>query len=204
MCTEHQKLAVEVENLRKGLADAQRSNMRLAGELAEAEAGTKLVRAMRAVLGGGTGGAAIDEDAIVQRVLARVPVGAGAITVTPPAKLRADFQQAEVARLLGDIGALKPLAKTVLKLLEAVEGASLFQKAIAERLGRSTGGGSWIDLTTQVKELAGSGFVEIDQKRGVRTVLRTKIAVDLTTYQATDADVEATYQAVLHAIATEE
>ena len=149
-------------------------------------------------------GAAVDEEAIVAKVLARIPAGgAGPITVTPPEKLRKDFQREESERILGAIKGQKNLSKRVLRLLEAAEGAFIFQKGIAERLGRSTGGGSWIELTSQVKELGELGFVEIDGKRGVRAATRQKIAADLALYQATEQEIEAVHQAVLYEIATE-
>jgi hypothetical protein len=101
-----------------------------------------------------------------------------------------------------EAAALKPLAKRILKLVETTDGFSS-QRTIAERLGRAVGGGSWIGLTKTVKELAALGFVENVERQGVKKALRAKIAGDLAFYQATDAEIEATYQAVLYELATE-
>lgn len=148
-----------------------------------------------------------DEEALYQRfktrLLSEVSLGAASITVTPPEKLRKDFQQAEAERILSAIRALPALGKQILKLMEGLEGSYLPQRQIAERLGRSTGGGSWVALTGQVKELAGAGLLTIDGKRGVATSTRPKIAADLATYQPTEEEIEAVYQTALYELATE-
>lgn len=213
MCQEHGRLADEVarltkltETLREDVRGTTTRNLRQHEQL---EATRQLVDAFRKLgLGGGEtvagelAGAPFDEEALVQRVLARIPAGGAPIMVTPPAKLRADFQREEVDRILARVAALSPLAKRVLKLLEALEGSRLFQKTIAERLGRATRGGSVIDLGVAVKSLAEIGLVDVDPKNGVRAACRDAIASDLAAYKPAEADVEATYQAVLHTIAT--
>lgn len=148
-----------------------------------------------------------DEEALYQRfkerLLREVPIGSGGpINVIAPEKLRKDFQQQEAERILADARGLKPLQMRILKLIETSTDY-VGQKTIAQRLGRSTGGGGWIDLTTAVKALAGLGFVEVKEKQGVRKALRDKITADLSFYQATEPEIEATYQAVLFELATE-
>lgn len=220
MCQEHAKLAREVTALQGRLDEQQqlagergRIVERLTADLAAAvndrdvylergrranalvEAWTALVGAPRAA------GAGVDVETIVQKVLARIPTGGAVVQVTPPAKLRADFQQAEVDRLLATVGALKPLPRRILLLLEGLEGARLSPKTIAERLGRATGGGSWIDLGAAIKELAELGLVDVVERQGSAACVRAKIAADLATYGATEADVDATYQHVLTKLA---
>jgi hypothetical protein len=212
MCEEHQRLSREMEALTGSLKEAQRALVAAGAEAGRlrirAQAADELAAAIAKLLPTGEGltaaAASVDEDAIVRKVLARIPAGpAGPLQVTPPAKLRADFQREEVARILSAIRDLSPLQKRILKLLEGLEGQRCFQKNIAQRLGRPTGGDSWIHMTTAVKGLASAGFVDVDEKRGVRTSVRDKIAGGLQTYQAADADVEAVYQNVLFEIANE-
>jgi hypothetical protein len=192
----------ELETRDRAIREAQAEITRLRDRTSAAD---ELGRALARLLPARAGAAgAVDEDALINKVLARIPTsGSGPIQVTPPAKLRADFQREETERILAATKDLKPLARKVQKLLESVEGKHLSQKEIAERLGRSTGGGSWIELGAQIKELIALGFAAIEERRGVRTTLRSTIAADLATYQASDADVEAVYQTLLYAIATE-
>lgn len=149
----------------------------------------------------------IDEESLYQRfktqLLSELPVGGGTIVVTPPEKLRKDFQREESERIVAAIQAFDKLGKRILKLMEGL-GGYLPQKHIAERLGKPTAGGSWVTLGTQVKELAEAGFLIIDGKRGVTAATRAKIAADLSSYQPTDDEVEAVYQQVLFVIATDE
>jgi hypothetical protein len=213
MCEQHQQLERQVAALRTDLkAQSDRAlraeeRARVAEETSGAAA--DFGRALARLLPAGAGSVeAVDlvrlSDAVVERVLARIPAGgAGPITVTPPEKLRKDFQREESERILDEVRGFDALGKRVLKLLEGLEGGILTQKGIAERLGRATGGGSWVSLGTAVRALTDAGFLEIDPKRGVRAATRTKISADLSTYRATEGEVEAVYQAVLHAIATE-
>ncbi len=212
MCEEHAKLAKKVEELTTGvngysarvgtltveLADVRKERDQLARR---AEAGTRLVDALVA-LAGPLGG--VDMEAIVEKVLARIPAGAGVavLHVTPPEKLRHDFQDAEVARLLEATQALSPLARTIMRLVEAIpHGTALGQQVLAERLGRSWGGNARVTFVKALGELATLGFVEIQERVGVRSTLRAKIEADLGFYSASAGDVESTYQHVLARLA---
>jgi hypothetical protein len=211
MCTEHQRLADENRRLQQRIAQADEvaaaDRARINRLEREAEGGRRLMEALAffAPSGGAPVMAAVDEDAIVRSVLARLPSGGGVIQVTPPEKLRADFQREETERVVKAVGAMTSLQRRIVLLLEAaVDDAYVSQPKIAERLGRATAGGSFLDLTRAVKELAQGGFVEVQQRQGARRALRTKIAADLSFYQATPGDVEATYQRVLYALAVPE
>jgi len=223
MCEKHQQLEREVADLQAQLArkeavlvEADASTKRIEASLArlteQVRAAQRLRDAIVGILPANSGGVEVGIvgdgpalEALVERVLARIPSnGHGPIQVTPPEKLRADFQREEAERILASVRTLDALGKRVLKLMEALQGTYLPQKQIAERLGRSTGGGSWITLGTAVRGLADTGLLTIDPKRGVVASVRSKIAGDLATYSATENDIEATYQAVLHEIATAE
>lgn len=219
MCEQHVKLQRELEVLGRESVERQRTLERIQGELAEGRrqldglrargaAVDQLVAALAKLLPAGAGGgvsAPVDEEALVRKVLARIPAGGGGpIQVTPPEKLRADFQREEVDRLVGLASSLPTLQKRVLTLLETTDGAFVGQPTINQRLGRSTSGGSRADLGKAVQDLQGHGLVEVKDRQGARRRLREKIAEDLAFYGATDADVEAVYQTVLHVLATGE
>lgn len=207
MCEEHAKLATEVERLTSmtndyadklgkrelALKDAQthRDQFR-----ARAEAGTRFVEAL-AALAGPVG--AVDMEALIEKVLARLPAGAGGavLQVTPPEALRAEFQGAEVARLRDAVRALSPLARMQLRLLEAMPGTAVGQQQLAERLGRSWGGNARVTFVKALGELEALGLVEIQERVGVRARVRAKIEADLGFYQASAGDVDLTYQHVL-------
>jgi hypothetical protein len=140
-----------------------------------------------------------DEEAMYGRfklrLLAELPaISTGVtITVTPPEKLRKDFQREETSRILASASGLKTLSKRILKFVEGVGGYTS-QREIAKRLGRSMGGGPMSDMSRAVKELAELGFVENSANQGVGKSLRARIASDLASYQPTEAEVEAVYQ----------
>lgn len=210
MCKEHARLARELEIAQQELQQETLRANRCAGEAQTATGEAMLLRSLRNVLvdivdpypGSHPNHAKADLDLIVDQVLKRIPPnGHGPITLTPPAKLRADFQREEVDRLLHAVTELSELAQRTLKILEAVEGVTLGQPTIAARLGRSYTGNSKITLNNAVKELVDLGLVESRERVGVRSVTRDKIAGDLSTYQATPEDIEGVYQRVLHELA---
>ena len=147
-----------------------------------------------------------DEEALYQRFkqrfLSEVPLGSGApLVVTPPEKLRKDFQREEADRIIAASRSLTPLAKRVLKLLETTSDY-VSQPKTAERLGRSNSGNAAVTLAKAIGDLRECGFVDTKPKTGSRTAVRDKIAADLAFYQASQADVDQVYQTVLHEIAT--
>jgi hypothetical protein len=195
MCKEHARLEEENRRLQRELEEGR-----------EAAAGARQLGAAIARLLPSIGGApaTVDVETVVEKVLARIPSsGGGPIQVTPPAKLRRDFQEQETRRILDLAGELSPLQKRILKLLETTDGGFVGQPALAQRLGRATAGGGFVDFGKANKALHDVGLVEVKERQGVRKRLREKIAEDLAFYQPIDADVEAVYQNVLHAIATE-
>ena len=211
MCELHQKLERELADAKRELEQSRKAGHSATEACARAEKRAAAADELRQVLGrflpAGAGvGAAVDEDAIVARVLDRVPTGGGGpIQVTPPEKLRKDFQREESARIVAAAKELRPLQKKVLKLVEGVatNGEYISQRMIAERLGRATGGQSWMDLGKATKELAALGFVAVAERQGVRRNLKAQIATDLEAYKATPDEVEAVYQSVLFEVATE-
>jgi hypothetical protein len=140
---------------------------------------------------------------VKKRLLAELPaLSAGQIVVSPPEKLQKDFQKQEADRLVAAARELRPIQKRVLKLLQTTD-AVIKQTTIAQRLGRPTSGGSWTDMGAAIKGLAALGFVETKGGVGTRNNLRQKIAADLAFYKPSEAEVDATYHAVMYQLATE-
>lgn len=135
---------------------------------------------------------------IKSRLIAEGVIG-GVLQVTYPEKLRKDFQREEADRIVAAAKELSPLPKTILKFIEGVPGFT-GQATIAKRIGRANNG----DFGKAVKELVSLRFAESRDRVGVSTALRRSIAEDLAAYQPTDAEVDATYQAVLFELATED
>ena len=226
MCEQHQQLEQQLQRERTehelrlrevngalthalaGQRELERTVASMRNAVAAADDLTSALRRLNVGLVGGeapASGAPVDEDAIVRKVLARIPAGgAGPVTIMPPEALRADFQRQEVDRLLTIVKALKPLQKRVLKLMETTAGEYVGQPTLATRLGRTTAGGSFMEFGKANKELAELGLVEAKERQGLRKRLRDKIAEDLAFYQASEADIEAVYQNVLHTLVTEE
>ena len=149
-----------------------------------------------------------DERAMYERfkgwLLAELPsIASGRpVQVTPPEKLRKDFQKAEAERIIATIKDLRPLPKRILKLLETTSEA-VRPVTIAQRLGRPTGGGSWTDQGKAIKDLVSAGVAESKERVGVRSLLREKIVTDLAFYTPAEAEIEAVYQTALYHIATD-
>jgi hypothetical protein len=143
-----------------------------------------------------------DEEAVYQRfktrLLSEVSLGIATMTVTPPEKLRKEFQVAEAQRIVELARSLSPLSKLIQKFIEGVPGFT-GQATIAKRIGRAYNG----DLNKAAKQLADIGFAEVKNKVGISTTLRNTIATDLASYQPTDDEIEAVYQSVLYEIATD-
>jgi hypothetical protein len=204
MCTEHQAAQRQVAELKQQVADVTAiatTAQKAAGQAKQDVDTLALVRrafnALGVVAGDGTAAAVVDEDAIVAKVLARVPAGGAVVQVTPPEKLLADFQRAAVERIMTETRAWSPTARVILKFLEA-RGVRLRNGPIAQGAGRHNNG----DLTAVLKELKSCGVVDIDGN-GSRTILRDRIAGDLSVVSANDKQVEEVYQRVLYELATE-
>lgn len=143
-----------------------------------------------------------DEEAMYQRFKARllseVPLSGGAsYAVTPPEKLRKDFQQAEAARILEEVRGWTPLWRMVLKFLVGV-GTRVSVNEASKRTGRARNG----DFSAAFKGLVAAGYAS-STTNGFAESVRGKIASDLTSYQPSDDEIEAVHQSVLYEIATE-
>lgn len=161
------------------------------------------ISALRTVLGvkatGGNG--PVDEEAIVAKVLRRIPAGGAVVQVTPPEVLRKEFQQKEVERILAFVRGLEPRPRDAVRLLEGAAGTWIGVKALAARLDVPQTGNSFTVFSKAINAMADEGYVERQERLGVKGSLRTKITTDLAYYQATPEEIDLTYQQVLFALA---
>lgn len=144
---------------------------------------------------------AVDQEQLIAEVLRRLPASGGTVyQVAPVEKLRKDYQQQEVDRLLAWIRELPELERKILGLVETTEGRTGQQK-LAERLGRSFGGNARVTFVAALRRLASAQAVDIEERHGVAKRLKVKIAEDLAIYQASEQEVEATYQTIMATMA---
>lgn len=167
-------------------------------------AATTFKAALQAFLGGPTTATevAMNMRALAEEVALLLPprVVGQIVQVTPPEALRAEFQQQEVERILAAVHEASDVGKSALRLLLGVYPERIGLQRLAERLGRSWGGNARVSFIKAVTAL--EGFVDIQDRQGVRANVREKIAADLETYKPAPEEVEATYQAIVHALAT--
>jgi hypothetical protein len=198
----------EDDEMSKEDADRIEKNLAKTTTLLERVATAVAGSPLPAVLGEAlsSGPAPTDVDAlyqtIKQRLLADGALGGATYTITPPEKLRKDFQREETARIVEAVNQLKPLAKQTLKLIEALDEQYLSQSVIATRLGRSNSGNAAATLKAAIESIVSEGFVQMTNGKGASKALRSKIAADLESYKATADEIEAVYQNVLNIIAT--
>lgn len=209
MCELHQKLERELESLRgealarlKAIEKLNGDVVTLRGENHAQHAELADFRTLKRILGsdgpGPTAGSVLDEEALVQRVLARVPAaGGGPIQVTPPEALRLQVQKDVAQRLVNVVRDLPPTAKRLLRVLIAVD-KRISQRAVAERAGAGWGG----SVMEAYKALSDSGLIESHPKNGTKANVRERIVEYLGDLGAQDPEVEAVYQNVLYQLAT--
>lgn len=191
-------LDVRAAQAEKTVADLQRQFVSV----------NELKRAWAVIFGGVAAGgntgtpSTIDVDEVVQAVLRRISTtggGAPVYQVAPVEKLRKDYQQREVERILEAVKAFSVTSKDILALVEMTD-QYLSQQTIAARLGKGMGG--W--LAQHLKPMIDQGFIESKERQGVCRRLRQKIADDLAHYGATEDEVEQTYQNVMALVASGE
>lgn len=210
MCAQHQKLERELsvlkketDGLRENLRDArlEEQTWREAFELEKtlAEAAIRVREAFALLMPAVAGDyLPVNEDAIVQRVLARIPTNGHGINVTAPEALRLQVQKDVAERIVGDARALPPAAKRILKVLIALD-KRVSQSQASERAGVSTGG----SMIEAFKALNSYGLIDVHRKAGTRDAVRSRIVAELSDLGAKDDVVEQVYQSVLYEVATE-
>lgn len=146
----------------------------------------------------GTPGA-IDENGIVERVLARLPTGSAPIVITPPEALRKKYLQAAADRLYAKIAGLQSDALMVMEFLLGQERQ--FRLAdIARTLSGGTSGAAYERWRPRLKELANIGLVEVKKtdRDLYRADIRGCVEADLAGHGATAEEITAVEAQVLY------
>ena len=148
----------------------------------------------------GPGSPHVDEETIVEKVLARVGTGRPVLHLLPVEALRHRFQQETVERLEEQIAALDETQKRALKWLLAIGKRARYGE-IAAGLGLSLRDSQGIQMSRGIKDMQTLGLVQDDKSNGVKATVLERVSLALAPYAASPEDIEATYQGLLHALA---
>lgn len=142
--------------------------------------------------------ASVNKEEIIREVLARVPSG-GMVKyeVAPLEKIKKDFLEEAKQKIIEVISALSPDAKRSLKYIEC-QGKGVSTTEVTEKgfLLRS-GGGNNNKVLTSIKELASQGIARCDPKGKTFPALRDKITSMLSGFDATEQEIELVYNHIL-------
>ena len=146
---------------------------------------------------------AIDEDVLVQKILARLPANGQAIQVTPPEALRKKFLNQAVERAYEKITALGDKPR---RAMEVLLSNPIFWSngAVAKAVGAGAGGSqaqAWREI---LKELLTIGLVKKGGKGGTeyKADVEAFVRAELSVHSATDQEVEQVVSHVLAKVAT--
>ena len=172
---------------------------------AEVEGARRLRQALRQLLGTSPtleraeGPETMDEEEIVEKVLARLGAWRPVVQVVPLEALKHRFQQESVARLTLQVRALEDRPRQAILWLLAV-GRPATYKEICSQLGFPELGGSYTKFRTDMKEAMDIGLLTSDS-HGLHVAVRNRVAAELAPYSPAPEDIEATYQHLLAALA---
>lgn len=190
-----------------GIGPLQEEAERLRGQLVGVEA---LRQALRVFLGdaGGAGeaqGVYVDEESIVERVLARLPAGRQAVVrVAPPEALRKGYLEATVGRLMSKISRLSADGGEVVRLLLGQDRYWSVNR-VALALSGSDSGGVRNRWSKALQELAAVGLVarggsgRSEYKANVRDCVETELAP----HGPTEEEITSVVQNVLYRVTTD-
>ena len=148
--------------------------------------------------------ASINEDAIVDIVLARIPSN-GAVVVAPPIEvLRDQFMRDEVDRIVGDARSLEARQRRFLLWLIQHDGFVSQQNLVRHVTGELVrGGNKQVEFAKELRGLSKVGLAESAERQGWHQTVRERIKSDLGDYQAPDAEVDKVFQQVVGILAHE-
>ena len=172
---------------------------------AEVDGARRLRQALRQLLGTSPtleraeGPETMDEEEIVEKVLARLGAWRPVIQVVPLEALKHRFQQEAVARLTLQVQALEERPRQAILWLLAV-GRPTTYKEICSQLGFPEVGVSYSKFRADMKEAVDIGLLTSDS-HGLHVAVRNRVAAELWPYSPAPEDIEATYQHLLTALA---
>lgn len=145
-------------------------------------------------------GPAIDEGALINKILQQVPRIAGAVTyeVAPLVAIKKGFLQETKDKLLSAVSSLEPDQKKILKFLETKGAGSNYAEVLERCFFLSpTSGGNRDRVAKACKAMAGLGLVRQDEKGRPYPYLREKIKDSLGFHEATEQEVQQVYDHIL-------
>lgn len=148
---------------------------------------------------------AVDQEGIVQSVLARISTTEQVrlVSVPPKEALRERFQNQEVDRILGAVAGISPESKTYLLWLIQHEGGTPAINLLEYVNGRKipSGGGYQKELRF-LRELETLGLAEARQGSGWKEIIRTTVWSKLVPYKPSEEAVQAVYDQIVASLAT--
>lgn len=153
------------------------------------------------VIGGPAAPPTIDEETLIQKVLARVPKGEGTVTyeLAPLEMIKRKFIQEAKDKILGEIGTLSADAKKVMKFIES-RGVECTGNEIATKalLLDSNSGNDNKATNAAVRELVSIGVAFKHPKNSkVKGLLRERIEYFLKTHDAKPEEIENLYNHIV-------
>jgi len=166
-------------------------------EINEEELISKLLQKMPILQTNG-GSVSVDEEAIISKVLARVPKTTGSVTyeVAPLEKIKKDFLEEAKQRFLSEITSLSEDMKKVIKWIEAKENQVTKMEIYNKGLGYKSnyGGGGAFDKG--ISDLVNKGLI-LKKKSYFLKSLKDKLKSELEPNHATDQEIEQVYNHIL-------
>lgn len=139
------------------------------------------------------------EEALTEKVAARLGTGRPVVHLVPLEALKHQFQQQAVARLTLQVQALEERPRRAILWLLAVGRAATY-KEISSQLGFPEVGGSYTKFRSDMKEAMDIGLLTSDS-HGLHVTVRNRVAAELAPYGPAPEQIEATYQHLLAALA---
>ena len=199
------ELTIRAERLDEDHRECEANAKRIA-ELEDTNAvlsqgGTMLSEAfhMLGIFGGNAIGP-VDEEAIANRIMARISTSNGVqvAAVTPVEALREQFQNDAVDRIIEAVNSVSPEAKRYLLFLIQLGEAMPANQLLEHVTGRKipSGGGYQKELR-YLRELEAQGLAEGVQGAGWKVMMKAMIWIKLRPYKPDNEDVDAVFDQVV-------
>lgn len=145
--------------------------------------------------------APVNEESIINKVLARVPkaTGSGATyEVAPLEKIRKDFMEEAKNKILSDVKNLDEEQKKILKFVET-QGKGCNQTMILSKclFVSATSGGTRARISQKCKDMSNAEIMRMDKNAVCYSYLKDRIKILLGTHQASDQEIEQIYSHIM-------
>jgi len=145
-----------------------------------------------------SGAAPIDKEGLLREILARVPAGGNVTyTVAPLEKIKKDFLEVVRNKIVADVRDTSVDAKTVLKYLEVMDRDVSPSELITKCLLLKVGGSQSTKMTGLLKELVNAEVAIKTPGARYRGALRFRISSLMGNHSATEQEIEQVYNSIL-------